>query len=110
MVQRPFFVDIVFELMTGVAPLPELSRRDAMITVVARWDSSRIVTPQERDCARIALSCIGLDWHLADHMPYSFDDVAAKLREIAPVPMDTAGALSYMSRQYHPPTPVRGGR
>lgn len=110
MVHRPFFVDIVFELMTGVAPLPELSRRDAMITVVARWDSSRIVTPQERDCARIALSCIGLDWHLADHMPYSFDDVAAKLREIAPVPMDTAGALPYMSRQYHPPAPVRGGR
>ncbi len=84
MIERPFFIDMTYELMVGSAPSDAMSRRDATNAIMARWKRSRIVTRQELVCARLTLCCIGRDWHASAKLPYAFEDVVRRLRAILP--------------------------
>lgn len=84
MIERPFFIDMTYELMVGSPPPDTMSRRDASNAIMEHWKKTRIVTRQELACARLTLCCIGRDWHASAKLPYAFEDVARRLRAILP--------------------------
>ena len=84
MIHRPFFLDMTYELMVGKPPNIMLGRREVMAGIIHGWNSERIRTSEEKHCALLSLSCIGIDWHSAARLSYTFEDVVTRFRPLKP--------------------------
>ena len=110
-IERSYYLDATYELMTGNPPDPSLSRRDAMIAIMLKWDRQRIRTSEERGCAQMSLAAIGLDVYRSLQLPYTLDQVVERLRSV--VSLATMTDIEYgdifrvMNSILHPPPGIR---
>ncbi len=107
-IERSHYLDATYELMTGSAPDPNLSRRDAMIAIMSNWNRERIRTSEERGCAVMSLSAIGLDIYHSMRLPYRLEQVEIRLRDLLlPWDMEHKDLFRVMNDILHPPPGIR---
>jgi hypothetical protein len=83
--QSVAYLDTAYRIFTGTEPHAGMHARAKCIAVMASFDGRKLNDDERLErVVRAALCVVGLHWHASDGLPYGWDEIAERIRELTP--------------------------